>query len=577
MKGTGKTLYRGTVTLDVNYTGSQYQMLDTVRATSTQFNVKPYNSSTIYTSTTSTFGTGYTTDTKTVAADALWGAQAAYDCLYNVFGWRGINNANAGLNIQVHLNDDNAYFNGVNTIVFGDGISYFKPLVEVDVVAHEYGHAVCAATADLVYSKQQGGLNEANSDIIGTVVEFYAAGGKTGSVVPSYGGNWLMGDKVSKTGTPLRWLYKPSKDGQSPDYYTSTIDSLDVHYSGGPANRMFYFLSNGSNATTTSDYYSSKLTYGAMTGIGIDKAARIWFKANTQKMTSTTNNAGAYSACKWAAESLYGVGSKEAIATQRAFAAIGVATDISEGTPTPTIAVTVSPKTATVKTSATYQFSASVTGTTNTAVTWTTTGGTISTTGLFTAPSTAGTYTITATSKADTAKKDTATVTVSSNPTPTGDLILNGGFESGATSWAGSTGTIGNWNVSPYYQPAYAGVNASYLGGNGVTTTETLYQTVTIPSTASSATLSFRLHIDTKETTTYTAYDKLAVEVRNSSGTLLKTLATYSNLNKATGYQLRSFDVSAYKGQTIRVHFNMTEDSMYATNFLVDAVSLLVQ
>ena len=67
------------------------------------------------------------------------------------------------------------------------------------------------------------------------------------------------------------------------------------------------------------------------------------------------------------------------------------------------------------------------------------------------------------------------------------------------------------------------------------------------------------------------------VTVKNSSGTTLKTLATYSKLNKATGYQVRTFDLSAYRGQTVRVHFNMTEDVSLQTSFVVDKVSLQVK
>lgn len=651
VQGTGKTLYSGTVPLDVNQNGSTYEMKDVVRASSPQFNVCANGSSTVYTNTSSVFGNGTTSDTRTAAADALWGAQATYDALYNCFNWRGVNNANAGLNIKVHLKEDNAYFDGGNTITFGDGVSYFKPLLEMDVVAHEYGHAVCQATANLTYSGESGGLNEANSDIQGTFVEFYAAGGKTGNVIPATGGDWVLGAKISKDGNPLRWMYKPSKDGSSPDFWSSTLGNIDVHYSSGPANRMFYFLSQGS--TASGDTYSSKLNpaYGPMTGIGIHKAATIWFKALTTKMTSGTKYATAYTACKSVAEQLYGVGSPEAVAVTRAFAAIAVTTDVPEGvsisinpttatvkagatqqftasvvgssntgvtwtatggtvstsglytaptttgtytvkatsaadttksatatvtvTPAAGVSVAITPATATIQTGATQQFTASVTGSTNTAVTWTATGGTVSASGLYTAPATAGTYTVKATSAADTTKSATATVTVTSGGTAT-EKILNGSFESGATSWAGTTGTIGNWNVSPYYQVAYDGVNTAFLGGNGKTSTETLYQTVTIPSTATKATLSFYLHIDTKETGS-TVYDRLAVQVRNNAGTLLSTLATYSNVNAATGYQVRAFDLSAYKGQTIRVHFNMTEDASVATNFLVDKASLIVQ
>ncbi len=152
------------------------------------------------------------------------------------------------------------------------------------------------------------------------------------------------------------------------------------------------------------------------------------------------------------------------------------------------------------------------------------------------------------------------------------ERLVNGGFETGTTPWAGTTGVIGNWSSSG--QPAYEGTRAAYLGGNGKTTTETLYQSVAIPAEATSATFSFFLHIDTKETEAK-VYDTLAVQVRNSSGAVLATLATYSNVNKATGYQQRSFNLLAYKGQTVRLHFEMKEDSSLLTNFLVDKASLV--
>ena len=131
---------------------------------------------------------------------------------------------------------------------------------------------------------------------------------------------------------------------------------------------------------------------------------------------------------------------------------------------------------------------------------------------------------------------------------------------------------IGNYSG----QTPYEGTRFAWLGGNGATATETLYQTVTIPSTATTANFSFALHIDTADSGS-TAYDKLVVTVKNSAGTTLGTLATYSNANAAAGYQIRSFNLLPYKGQTVRLHFNMTEDSSLQTSFVVDKVSLQVQ
>ena len=155
----------------------------------------------------------------------------------------------------------------------------------------------------------------------------------------------------------------------------------------------------------------------------------------------------------------------------------------------------------------------------------------------------------------------------------TQQLILNGGFESGASNWSASSGVITNdSSVS-----ARTGSYKAWLNGYGSAHTDTLYQAVTIPAGASSASLSFWLKISSSETTTTQAYDTLKVQVRNSSGALLATLATYSNLNKGSSYVQRTFDLAAYKGQAVRIYFEGIEGSTVATSFIVDDVTLTVQ
>jgi len=236
------------------------------------------------------------------------------------------------------------------------------------------------------------------------------------------------------------------------------------------------------------------------------------------------------------------------------------------------VSVAISPTTATVSTGGTQQFTASVTGTTNTSVTWTATGGTVSTSGLYTAPATTGTYTVKATSAADTTKSASATVTVTA--TAPKQLVLNPGFESGSTSWTASAGVIGANGSS---EPTHAGTYDAWLCGYGSTHTDYVYQSVAIPSTITKATLTYWLHIDTAETSTTAANDTFKAQVRNSSGTVLATLSTLSNLNKATGYTQYTFDLSAYKGQTVQLYFTGTENSSKQTSFVLDDVNLNVQ
>ena len=462
----------------------------------------------------------------------------------------------------------------------GDGGTSFNNLGSIDVIGHEMGHGITDATSKLIYRGESGGLNESNSDIVGDMVEAYARAGGTGTVIPS-GNDWMTGKEIAKNGQPLRWMYKPSLDGRSPNAWSSTIGSIDVHLSSGPNNRMFYFLSQGSNSTSTSPYYSSYLNKAplAMTGIGNDKAFRIWFKANTTKLTASDNYAAARTKVIQAATELYGANSREAIAVTRAYAAINVGADVPE---IGSGGVTISSQPANKTVAAGQVASFSVTATGGTApytYQWMRNGADIS-------GATSPTYSLTATSADNgavfsvevtdsassptTATSSGATLTVGTVTDPTGERIVNGGFESGTTGWAGTTGVIGSYSG----QTAYEGTRFAWLGGNGRTSTETLTQSVAIPSTATTANLSFALHIDSAETGS-TVYDRLVVTVKNSAGTVLRSLATYTNVNKASGYQLRTFDLSAYKGQTVTLSFAMTEDASLQTSFVVDKVSLM--
>jgi hypothetical protein len=157
----------------------------------------------------------------------------------------------------------------------------------------------------------------------------------------------------------------------------------------------------------------------------------------------------------------------------------------------------------------------------------------------------------------------------------TQQLLGNPGFENGSSNpapWSVTSGVIDNSN----FEAVHSGSWKAWLDGYGSVHTDTLLQSITIPASATNASLSFWLHIDTAETTTTTAYDTLKAQVRNSSGSVLATLATYSNLNAASGFTQVNFDLSAYKGQTIQIYLVGTEDSGLKTSFVVDDFALNV-
>ena len=151
--------------------------------------------------------------------------------------------------------------------------------------------------------------------------------------------------------------------------------------------------------------------------------------------------------------------------------------------------------------------------------------------------------------------------------------IVNGGYESGSTGWTATSGVI----TSSSGVAARTGTWKAWLNGYGTSHTDTVYQTVSIPSTATEATLSFWLDVVTAETTTTTAWDTMKIEIRNTSNSVLATLGTYSNLHAAGGYAQKSFSVLPWKGQTVRIHFIGVEGAQLATSFVVDDVSLLTR
>lgn len=510
--GTGSSLYSGTISINTSSSGSTFYMEDLTRKQGT-FNMNN-------TGNTST-GTGGTqsryTDTddnwnatnQRAGVDAHYGAAKTFDYYQAVHGRNGIDGnygpgsttaaANSGISLlvsRVHFGSgyNNAFWNGSN-MTYGDGDgSTFTPLTTIDICGHEMTHGVTERTANLTYARESGALNESWSDIMGSMVELYSDGGVVS------GDTWKIGEDAFTPGTSgdaLRRMDNPNAVGD-PDHYSLRLypgtctpsnanDQCGVHTNSSISNHAFYLIAAGG---------TNRVSGISVTGIGTSAAEKIFYRALTVYMTSSTNFAGARTATINAANDLFGSSSTQANGVAQGWCAVGVGTCPGGGTPTPT---------------------------------------------------------------------PTAT------PTPGGNLLVNGGFEGSASPWVGSGS--GYFYVNPGNYP-HGGTGYIYFGVNNSVSGQS-YQTVTIPSTAA-GTLSFWLNVTSSETTTTTQYDKLFVEVRNTSGTLLATLATYSNLNKGTAgvYSQKSFNVAAYKGQTVRIQFRSTMDSSITSTFRVDDASL---
>ncbi|WP_211282681.1 M4 family metallopeptidase [Streptomyces griseorubiginosus] len=568
--GTGNSQYSGTVPLSTTLSGSTYQLYDTTRGGHKTYSLNNGTSGTgtLMTDADDTWGTGSGSNTQTAGVDAHYGAQETWDFYKNTFGRSGIKNDGVAAYSRVHYSSSyvNAFWDDdCFCMTYGDGSGGTHALTSLDVAGHEMSHGVTSNTAGLNYTGESGGLNEATSDIFGTGVEFYA---NNSTDV----GDYLIGEKIdiNGNGTPLRYMDKPSKDGSSADSWYSGVGNLDVHYSSGPANHMFYLLSEGSGTKTINGVtYTSTTSDGvAVAGIGRAAALQIWYKALTTYMTSSTNYAGARTAALNAAAALYGTSSTQYAGVGNAFAGINVGSHIT----VPSTGVTVTnpgSQTSTVGTAVSLQISASSTnsGSLSYAASGLPAGLSISSsTGAITGtPTTAGTSSTTVTVTDSTGATGTASFTWTVNAAGGGSctstqLLGNQGFESGNTTWTASSGVITNASG----EAARTGSYKAWLDGYGSTHTDTLSQSVTVPSGCTGTTFTFYLHIDTAETTTGTQYDKLTVTAGST------TLATYSNLNAASGYVQKSFSLSAFAGQTVTLKFTGVEDSSLQTSFVID-------
>ena len=329
--GTAKTLYSGDVAITTNSVTGGYELRDPSRGRT--YTIDGSNSRTsgrVYKDSDNIWGNYANADKATAAADAHYGAAATWDYFKNVHGRSGIAGNGKGAYSRVHygFRYSNAYWSDAcfcMTYGDGDGVN-IGPLVALDIVGHELSHGVNANTANLIYSGESGGLNEANSDILGAMVDFRANNTQD---TPDY----LIGERIylaNVTGSPdqlaLRYMFNPSKDGRSPNCYSSNLGNLDVHYSSGVANLFFYLLAEGTGARTYSGVNHTPTTCNGakFAGIGRAKAEKIWYRALTVYFTSSTNYAGARAATIAAAKDLYGATSAEAGRVATAWSAVKV-------------------------------------------------------------------------------------------------------------------------------------------------------------------------------------------------------------------------------------------------------------
>lgn len=312
------------VPLTCSHTGSHYRLQETGRGNG----INTYNAA----NTTNYARTDFT-DTDThfeqdpTAVEIHWATEMTYDYFLNEFGRNSFDDNGAPIISWLHFdtNYNNAFWNG-QWFTYGDGDgTAFGNLSSIDVVAHEFTHALTGYTADLAYAYESGALNESFSDIFATMIEFYAE--------PSCA-NWILGENVVTTPgkNGLRNMADPHDATmltQQPNTYlgnfwhTAASDNGGVHINSGVQNYWFYLLSEGGSGTNDNGY-----SYN-ITGMGIDKAAKVAYRTLTAYLTSTSNYVDARQAAISAAQDLVAAGiltDAEAEQVAKAWCAVGVGT-----------------------------------------------------------------------------------------------------------------------------------------------------------------------------------------------------------------------------------------------------------
>jgi Zn-dependent metalloprotease len=278
-EGTGSGFYNGTVTINTQQSGSTFSTIDPTRS-----GVRCGQSSNqqVFTGPDDVWGNGSGTSLETGCVDALYAVQREWDMLRTWLGRNGINGSGTGYPAYVGLSAVNAFWNG-SSASFGRSSDSQRQATPIDVVAHEFGHGVFQFTpGGSGGSNEKGGLNESTGDIFGAVTEAFANN-------PNDPPDYQVGEEVNLSGSgPIRYMYQPSLRSGHPNCYSSSVPNLEVHAGAGVQNHWFYLLAEGSNPGGGKPS-SPTCNSSTVTGVGVQKAAQIFYNGLLRKTTTWTH------------------------------------------------------------------------------------------------------------------------------------------------------------------------------------------------------------------------------------------------------------------------------------------------
>ncbi|MFJ6054153.1 M28 family peptidase [Streptomyces sp. NPDC092307] len=275
--GTGNSKWNGPgpVTIDTTASGSTYTLRDPVR---TGLSCADYSTGTVFSKSSDSWGTGNPTSKETGCVDLMFAAQKQWDMLSQWLGRNGVSGNGRSFPAKVGLSDLNAYWDGSSVTIGRNSANEW--IAGIDVVAHEYGHAIDSNTPGGT-SGQESGLGEATGDIFGALTEAFA-----NEPAPYDTPDYTVGEVINLQGRgPIRNMYNPPAVNNDPACYSSAIPGTEVHAAAGPLNHWFYLLAEGTSPGGGKPN-SSTCNGTSLTGVGVQNAGKIFYGGMLLKTSS---------------------------------------------------------------------------------------------------------------------------------------------------------------------------------------------------------------------------------------------------------------------------------------------------
>ncbi|GLW30102.1 M4 family metallopeptidase [Actinoplanes regularis] len=271
--GTGTGWINGSVSLDTTLSGSTYSLKDPSIATLT---CQDASTNTTFSGTDNAWGNGTGSNKETGCVDAFYSAQKEKAMLSTWLGRTGFSSSGGAWPIRVGLNDQNAYYDGTQVQIGKNTAGNW--IASADVLGHEIGHGIDDNTPGGISNS---GTQEFVGDVFGAATEAFANN-------PNDPPDYQVGEEVNLVGSgPIRYMYNPSLAGDD-NCYSSSTPSQEVHAAAGPGNHWFYLLAEGTNPTNGQPTSTRCSGSGAITGVGIQTATKIFYNAMLMKTSSSS-------------------------------------------------------------------------------------------------------------------------------------------------------------------------------------------------------------------------------------------------------------------------------------------------